>query len=314
MKIKYILFSFSLLVLFSSCENELMQEVSFDVTVAPKEGLTITDTLITAAKGSTIHFNFTGDPDFISFSYERFIATNAELNFSTQAAWGTHVENSLSVYVSDEFPGLALNKFALDSVAIVNHSWTNVSTLSNLPTVVNVKKQAVINMNEYRGKNVVIAFQYHPNFIDDWQPTWMISDLNIRNTLVTDNSLVSTYLAATMGFSPFDMLKKDSTAYKSESVAGVWYVNNPAAIEIKRTARANPLNNDWLISKPIAIPLGLTETSAVTPLKNISYNIESYDYKFDKPGTYVISFKASNRNYKVSSSKVETVKVLITND
>jgi hypothetical protein len=312
MKIKHILFSFFLLVLFSSCENELMQEVSFDVAVEPAAGLAITDTLVTAVKGSYINFNFSGEPDFISMSYDHFTSSYSELIFSTMAAWGTHTENSLSVYVSDEFQGLALDSFALDSTAIADHSWTDISTLSNLPTSVNVKKQAVIDMNAYRGKNVVIAFHYHPVTSDDLQPSWQIFDLNLRNSLVPDSSLFSTNLAATMGFSPFDMMTSDSTAYKSESVAGVWYINNPALMEIKRSSRYAALNNDWLISKPFAVPLGKTEASDAIPVKNTSNYVESYSYKFEKPGEYIISFKASNVNYQHKSSVVKTVKVLIT--
>lgn len=312
MKIKYILFSFSLLTLFSSCENELMQKVSFDVAVAPAEGLTITDTLITAPKGSTINFNFAGEPDFISMSYEHFTPSYSELFFSTMVAWGTHYENTLSVYLSDEFQGLVLDSFKLDSTAIASHTWTDITALSNLPTTVNTKKQAKIDMNKYRGKNVVIAFHYHPITSDDLQPAWQIFDLNIKNSLVPDSSLMSTYLASTMGFSPFDILRGDTTAYKSEAVAGVWSVNNPALMEIKRSSRYAALNNDWLISKPVAVPLGKTVNSQVLPIKNTSNYLESYKYKFDKPGEYVVSFKASNVNYQYKSSVVRTVKLLIT--
>lgn len=312
MKIKYILFSFSLLALFSSCENELMQEVSFDVAVAPAEGLTITDTLITAPKGSMINFNFAGEPDFISMSYEHFTPSYSELIFSTMVAWGTHYENTLSVYVSDQFQGLALNDFKLDSAAIASHTWTDITALSNLPAAVNTKKQAIVDMTQYRGKNVVIAFHYHPITSDDLQPSWQIFDLNLKNSLVPDSSLLSTYLASTMGFSPFDMFKGDTTAYKSEAIAGTWSVSNPALMEIKRSSRYAALNNDWLISKPVAVPLGKTVSSQVFPLKNIGNYLESYKYKFDKPGEYVVSFKASNVNYMSKSSVVRTVKLLIT--
>lgn len=312
MKIKYIFLISIFAGLFTACQDALEQPLKFDVTVEPDAGVSITDSVITAAKGTAMKFNFAGEPDFISFAYERFTPTNATLSFSTQAAWGTHIENTLSVYVSESFTGLLLNDFAKDSVAVSTHAWTNVSAMSNLPKVANTKQKAEIQVNDYRGKKLTIAFRYKTDFAADWQPTWIISDLLIENKLTTDNSKISTYLAATMGFSPFDMLNK-TVAYNSESLAGVWYIINPAAMEIKRTARDNALNHDWLISKPIEIPLGQTENSAVTSVKNISNRVEKYVYKFDKVGDYIVKFNAANQNYKYSESAEKIIKIRITN-
>ena len=311
MKIKYIFLIAVLAGTFTACQDALEQPLKFDVTVEPTAGVSITDSVITAAKGTTVKFNFAGEPDFISFAYERFVPTNATLSFSTQAAWGTHIENTLSVYVSESFPGLLLNDFGKDSTAVSTHSWTDVSAMSNLPKLANTKQKAEIQVNNYRGKTLTIAFRYKTDFVADWQPTWIVSDLLIDNTLTTDNSKISTYLAATMGFSPFDMLNK-TAAYNSESLAGVWYINNPAAMEIKRTARDNALNHDWLISKPIEIPLGQTENSAVTSVKNISNRVENYSYTFSKVGEYIVKFNAANQNYVHSESMERTIKVRIT--
>ena len=311
MKIKYIFLIAVLAGIFTACQDALEQPLKFDVTVEPAAGVSITDSVITAAKGTTVKFNFAGEPDFISFAYERFVPTNATLSFSTQAAWGTHIENTLNVYISESFQGLLLNDFGKDSTAISTHSWIDVTATSNLPTVANTKQKAEISVNDYRGKTLTIAFRYKTDFVADWQPTWIVSDLLIDNTLTTDNSKVSTYLAATMGFSPFDMLNK-TAAYNSESLAGVWYINNPAAMEIKRTARDNALNHDWLISKPIEIPLGQTENSAVASIKNISSRVENYSYTFSKVGEYIVKFNAANQNYVHSESTEKTLKIIIT--
>lgn len=311
LKTKYIIISLVMVGLFSSCDNELDQELKFGVSVLPAQGLTITDSLITASKGTTVTFNFEGEPDFISLSYERFITTNATLSFSTMAAWGTHLDNTLSVFASETFPGLILDDFSKDSTAIASQKWIDLTTMSNLPTASNKKQKAEISLNDYRGKKLTIAFRYKTEFENDWQPTWIISDLLIDNTLTTDGSNISTYLAATMGFLPFDMWNK-STAYLSESEAGKWFVGNTAAMEIKRTARANALNHDWLISKPITIPLGQTESSNAIAIKNISNRVSSYAYTFDKVGEYLVTFNAINQNYKYSNSTNKSIKILIT--
>lgn len=84
-----------------------------------------------------------------------------------------------------------------------------------MPITTNLKKDASVSINEYRGKKIVIALRYKTDFKADWQPSWTVTDLLIKNTRITDNSEVTTYLAATMGFMPFDMLNR-TNPYRNE--------------------------------------------------------------------------------------------------
>lgn len=311
MKIRnFIIITFTFFLL-TACEDVMEQKVNFEVKVEAGDYLQFTDTNIVAPAGSKIKFNFEGEPDFISFSYERFLPTNATLKFATQAAWGTHAENTLKVYLSSDFEGLKINDFDADSASVANHNWTDISELCNLPSVVNQKRNAEIPINDYRGKNMVAAFRYKTSFVDDWQPAWTISDLLIQNTRITDGSNVSTYLAATMGFTPFDIFNR-ANAYRNEYVTGVWSATNAASMQIRQTARNNPLNDDWLISMPIAVPRGLTESSTVTGVKNTTLTVDSYIHTFSNVGEYEVSFRASNHNYRYQSSVVKTIKIVIT--
>lgn len=298
------------LVLFFACDNTMERALTFDVTVDKNDALTFKDSVYTAPRGTTIKFNFSGAPDFISFAYDRFLPTNAVLKFSTQAAWGASVPNTLQVYVSDSFAALAGNDFAKDSSAIRNNVWEDVSALSNLPSMVNVKQNASIDINKFRSKNLCIAFRYKPTEMADWQPSWTISDLRIENNRITDNSLVSAFVAATMGFTPFDMLNK-ANAYRNEYVSGVWSTANSAAIQIRQTARNNPLNEDWLVSRPIEIPLGLTENQSFKGVKNNTIAVENYSHTFDRVGEYVVRFRAANVNYKNEAVVERQIKVVI---
>lgn len=298
------------LVLFIACDNTMERALTFDVTVEKNDAITFKDSVYTAPKGTTVKFNFSGTPDFISFAYDRFLPTNAVLKFSTQAAWGASVPNTLQVYVSDSFAALAGNDFAKDSSAIRNNVWEDVSALSNLPSVVNVKQNASIDINKFRSKNLCIAFRYKPTEMGDWQPSWTISDLRIENNRITDNSLVSAFVAATMGFTPFDMLNK-ANAYRNEYVSGVWSTSNSAAIQIRQTARNNPLNEDWLVSRPIEIPLGLTENQSFKGVKNNTIAVENYSHTFDRVGEYVVRFRAANVNYKNEAVVERQIKVVI---
>ena len=136
--------------------------------------------------------------------------------------------------------------------------------------------------------------------------------MKINNRLSSDNSEESTYLAATLGFSPFDMNNRN-TAYRDSLLAGVWSTKKPAELTINRTASNNALNHDWLISRPVRIPLGMTETSAVTGIKNMAVSVESYSHTFTSPGDYELKFKALNQNYLHSDSVVQTIRLKITN-
>jgi hypothetical protein len=201
--------------------------------------------------------------------------------------------------------------FNSDSTKVSTHNWTNISTLSNLPIAANQKRNAVIPINEYRGKKLVIAFRYKTEYAPDWQPLWSITDLLIENTRITDDSNVSNYLAATMGFTPFDILNR-ANPYRNENLSGVWNTINPASMQIRQTARNSALNEDWLISKSIEVPLGLTENSVPKGVKNTTLAVDSYSHTFSDIGEYTISFKASNYNYKFHDSATKTIKLIIT--
>jgi hypothetical protein len=311
MKIFRLITAAFVLIAGTSCEDVMEQKVGFEVEVAAASGLQFTDSSVIAPKGSTIRFNFDGEPDFISFSYVRFLPTNATLKFATQAAWGASIPNTLQVYLSESFEGLTTTDFGKDSIAVKTHAWQDVSTLSNLPVAANVKQNASLPINDFRKKKLVIAFRYKPTVADDWQPSWNITDLRIENTRITDNSLVTTFLAATMGFTPFDVLNR-ANAYRNEYVSGVWSTTIPAQIQMRQTARNNPLNEDWLISRPIEVPAGLTENSVAKGVKNTTLAVESYSHTFDQVGEYDITFKAANHNYMFSDSVSRTLKVVIT--
>lgn len=137
MKVYKLIVSAIVLLSVIACEDVMKQKVEFDVKVAPADYLQLTDSGYVAPVGSKITFDFIGEPDFISFKYDRFLPTNSSLMFATQAAWGTHIENTLQVYLSDSFGNLSYKlvnnntdsinvpvfNFIKDSTAIASHTW-----------------------------------------------------------------------------------------------------------------------------------------------------------------------------------------------
>jgi Domain of unknown function (DUF5017) len=306
-------------ILFSACQNELEQALTFDVSVAPADNVQIADSIVTAPKGTTLKFNFTGEPDYISFSYNRFNSTKSILTFGTQAAWGTHVPNTLSVFLFETADTLLLNNPKQDSATIVNRQWTDITSQCNLPVVTNVTNKASISLNDYRGKKVCIAFRYKTDVATDWQPTWTISNLQINDTLINTTTKTKTVVAATMGFKPFDMLNI-ANPYNSAASAGVWNIATPASIVMTRTASGGTLNTDWLISRPIEIAKGISTlsvnptvtSSSVIPVKNTTIRVNSYSYQFTSAGEYTVTFFASNANYMRQLTTERKIKVIIT--
>lgn len=311
MKFKILSVLSFVLTLFSACENELEQGLKFDVSVAPATNVVIGDTVVTAPKGTTLQFNFSGEPDFISFSYNLFNTTKSVLTFSTQPAWGTHIQNTLNVFLSETSDTLQLKNPKQDSATIANRQWTDITSLCNLPTTANTTNKASISLNDYRGKKVCIAFRYKTDYVADWQPTWTISNLQINDTVMNTSTKTSTVVAATMGFSPFDMLSM-TNPYLSADAAGVWNLTNTAALVMKRSPSGSVLNVDWLVSKPINIGKGINTLSSVIPVKNTTNRVSSYSYQFTTVGEYTITFFASNANYIRQLTTERKVKVIIT--
>lgn len=308
MKTRYFILLALVAVLFAACSDPLKEPVSFDVEIENAQSYQFVDTAYVIPAGTELTFNFDGEPDFISFTYDRFLPTNASLEFTVQAAWGTHIENTLAVLVSDSFEGLVLDDFTKDSQNIKAAEWKDLSAEADLPVAANQSKDVKINLNDYRGKDMVLAFRYKTSFAEDWQPSWTISDLEMVNSRITDNSFVSNILAATMGFAPFDMLNSDD-AYNNEYLSGVWDATNPVSMRMRQTARNNELNEDWLVTKPINVSAGLIEKSVSQGVKNTTLRVESYTYKFDNVGEYVLTFKASNHNYRYQSDVERVINV-----
>jgi hypothetical protein len=232
------------------------------------------------------------------------------LTFSAQPAWGTHIQNTLQVFVAETSDTLLLTNAKQDSTNIANRSWTNISSLCNLPVTANTTLKSTVSLNDFRGKKVVIAFRYKTDFAADWQPTWTISNLQINDTVISTNNKSSGTIAAAMSFKPFDMLNL-SNAYQSADAPGVWNLANSASMIMKRTPSGNALNTDWLLSKPILISEGITTESEAFAVKNTTSNVESYTYQFDNSGTYTVVFKASNWNYLYNESAIKRFKIII---
>jgi hypothetical protein len=215
--------------------------------------------------------------------------------------------------VSNSFAGLTKTDVKADSLSILNHSWVNISSGCNFPVTQNGTETSTVLLNDYRGDTIVLAFRYKTANSTGFQPMWTINNLQISSTLIRTGKEISNQAAATMSFTPFDMnnLASGDVVYQSGTTGGVWDISTPASLKIRQTTSGRPMNEDWLISKPIAITRGMTEKGKSVPVKNITVPVDFYTHTFELIGEYFVTFTASNYNYHTHSSIQKTVKIII---
>ncbi|MGI6074530.1 MAG: DUF5017 domain-containing protein [Fermentimonas sp.] len=312
MKIRYYFLVFIITNCFFSCEKEFYQNVDFDVKVLSEHIVsTIGDTIVVNSN-TPITFNFIGEqPDLITFFsgekthefdkkdlYEIPIEEieSSELSFIHLPKYGV-IEGTLRVFLSTDFNGLLLNDKSKDSTEIVSHKWMDVTEKCNLSKISKLEQKTVLSIKEYLGNKLTIAFQYITDQNEKLQPTHEILGLEIVNKLSNGDEVVIKTME--MGFSPIDLFELVNP-YVSGNKSGLWNLarikENPSMMRIELSQIGAPLNNDWLISKPLKLNKRLADKG--TGIKNTTVSLDNFDYTFVKPGVYKTTFVARNYNYK----------------
>ena len=89
--------------------------------------------------------------------------------------------------------------------------------------------------------------------------------------------------------------------------AGGYYIDNPGT-EAENDG-VDHYCNGWIFSVPRAF-LTIEPDEGVV-VKNLQNYTESFEYSFEEPGTYTVTFVGANENYLGSSSQVKEFKVNI---
>jgi hypothetical protein len=300
------------ILLFASCEDELDKNVEFKAEVRSSEYITIdAGGVIYAPAGTNIDFDFSGDPDFISFSYNLFKQTTPTLKFTSVLSWNNDTNNTLQLYISGSFAGLNKTDARADSIAIAAHQWVNISPQCAFPATRNGSANSVVLLEEYRGRTIVLAFRYKTVNNTGMQPMWTINNLLVSNTFVGSGEETSVVEAATMGLTPFDMFNLTDPYQMTTSAGGIWDISTPASLKIRQTQAKRDLNEDWLLSKPFEISSGVVVKGLGTPVKDISNNVNSFSHTFKERGEYTVTFTATNYNFKHHSEVQKTFRMVI---
>lgn len=301
------------------CKNALEKPLEFAVSVVASGEQPsleqVDDTTFSAEVGTQVTFLFDGEPDFISLKYTIFNETKSVLSFDQMVAWNDNNDN-LQLYIATDFPGLNLGDAHADSALIRNHAWEDISERVEWGKVRNDTTHTDIDLNDYRGQNIVLAFRYHAE--SNRQPMFTLSNMQIQNTVVKTGEVVNTTTAQSMGWQPFDMLHltPDSMAYRTGSDVGIWDVRfadltDRTAIKLRQTAVNREANEDWLISRAIYVPRGKDDSATSLAVKNVYLNVDQYDFTFEEDGEYTITFYAANANYVQQEQTTRTYKFII---
>lgn len=314
------------LTLLVGCEEALNEKVSFDMTVS-SEGSSIRKDTVIVKKSTDVVFDFSGNPDFISFysgengheySKRNLVESpvdkiNSMLTFSVKTQYGSAatVEGSLKVLLSTEFTGLFKEDKKVDSINVEKTGWVDVTNKCGIPQEPGVKTDILsLPLNDYLGKRLTLAFLYNPKSNSATQPVWEIYDLKIVNSDKTTQEIVGQIKANDFGFTPLDM-NALTDAYKtvSNNTEGVWNTSNasasPSTIRIHSSGTGRVIHKDWLISNPIIINGRSPDTGA--SIKTITNRVDSYSYKYSKTGVYTATMIGRKDNFESASEIIKEV-------
>lgn len=313
-----------LLCCFAGCKDALDAPVEFTVVLSPTDPSVtfeqVDDTTFRAQVGQVANFHFEGNADFITLKYNCFNEADATLSFDQKVTMFPNQEN-VKLYLSTSPLQLQKNNAKADSALIRDHEWID---LSNKVTWAKEKDETTstsIDMKEYRGQSIILAFCYNTLETGTKQPMFTISNLQMNYRTVKDQKVFKTVTASTMGFQPFDMLvMDDSISYHStdpdEKKIGCWdcsFKNEDKTALIMRQGMmgSKTLNWDWVFTNPIYISRGKDDEVKKVVIKNYYLAAEDYQFTLEETGEYTITFLATNANYKQNVRTTKTFKFIV---
>lgn len=314
----------SLLLCFAGCKDTLEAPVEFAVVLSPADPSAafeqVDDTTFRATVGQVANFHFEGNADFITLKYNCFNEADATLTFDQEVSFYPNQDN-LHLYISRAPLQLQKNNAKADSALIRDHEWIKVDTLT-WAKAKNEKASSTIDMKDYRGESVILAFHYDTRNQEKVgsQPMFTISNLQMTYRTVKDQKVFKTVAASTMGFQPFDMLvMDDSISYLStnpdEKMAGRWDCSfqneDKTALIMWQKMKITEYNEDWVFTSPIYISRGKDDEVKKVVIKNYYLAAEDYQFTLEETGEYTITFLATNANYKQNVRTTKTFKFIV---
>lgn len=295
-----------LALLFAGCNKKEAVQLDFNVA-ALKDTYSVND---------TVTFNIAGNPDQLTFysgevghKYiykERLFAESDHitLTFASNKRYGTLATqpNSMRLLASQKFSG-DYSEQALDeaewidiseafefSPMVGNDNYTSSGEI-NLLTLEN------IGLSIDKAKPIYFAFVYQ-GITGTTQPRWWFNQFDI-NIIATDGQVLP---GANIGSIGWKSIKLGSSP--------VDWVIEAARIRYQGGGAAVASNDAWIITS--AINLTAVQPDTGEALKNMSTRMDEYTYVYTTPGTYTVTFVASNQNVYGGEKVMKELEITIT--
>ena len=305
------------LLSFCGCQHDIVRETDFNVTL---------DADNTYFEGEPVRFNFTGEVDNIVFysgetgsqykykdrytvPLEDVLA--ARLNMEFQARFG--LPNALEIWVSKSFEGLNGKDGAADRAtikAMVDGDMQGWTRLDYEEGASETWTEQQFDLSEYT-ENFTIAFHWCPPAYDKTQRTyWLNGKLSID--LAGEESTIMDL--SELAFTTVMMNEQIKDPYHKNAGNGSIILNQPNTGALIFQGVAGTEENGycldgWAISKPS--PLNRVPNDNGTVIKNIQNYMHTYEYVWEKPGTYEVAFVGTNSDYLSATSETKIITVNI---
>lgn len=299
-----------------ACQHDIVRVTDFNVTL-DKEN--------TYYAGEPVRFNFTGEVDNVIFysgetgsqyKYKDRFTVPAEdvkavnLDMSFQARYGK--ADAMEIWVSKSFEGLSGEDGAADRAAIKAmveggmQGWTKLDYQEGASTKWTEQQ---FDLSEYV-ENFTIAFHWCPTDITATQRTYWINGSLSLELAGTDPTLMD---ITELGFVTVMMNEEIEDPYHKNAGNGSIVLNNPkTASLIFQGVGANALEyalDGWAISTPA--PLNRVANDKAVVIKNLQNYMETYEYVWNEPGTYNVTFVGTNSNYMDATQEIKEMTITI---
>jgi hypothetical protein len=210
------------------------------------------------------------------------------LQFNSTHTAGTD-QNSITLLASTDFKGV------YDSTAVKSATWTDITSRAKFATNATSTPSGIIDLSDFlkSDSRVYIAFKCQSK-----TSTWNISGLSLNNTVTADNTV---QLIADINSATFINVNFLNPVATWKLASSVWSVATAAGV----TSSVN-----WAVSKSLILNYAVPDIGV--PIKNVTQVASPYTYTFNTPGTYTVTFKASNFNTSGQTVGTEQLTIVVT--
>jgi hypothetical protein len=301
---------------FCACQHDIVRETHYNVTL---------DAANTYIAGEPVRFNIEGEVDNLLFysgetgsqyKYKDRYTVPAEdvkaavLDMDFQARYGA--AGMMEIWISKDFAGLNGEDGAADRQTIASmveggmQGWTKLDYQEGAST--KWTNQA-FDLSEYVD-NFCIAFHWNPKDFTATQRTYWV---NGKLSLELEGTAPTVMDISELGFKTVMMNEEVSDPYHKNAGNGSIILNNPnTAALIFQGVGANALTyaiDGWAISTPA--PLNKVANDRSVVIKNVQNYLKTYEYTWNEPGTYKVTFVGTNESHLHASNQVQEMTVTI---